>query len=194
MVLSRTTEGKILDLTLSGYSQRAIANQVNTCLATVNHRVKLFKETGSTKLYPCKRKSKYEPIEEMTRQRIRYYLALETKKKSFTIEQLQLLLNEDGFPVSKSKAQKWIHLERNRLKESYLDIFHEPGQMVQFDWGTKRLKINGFYRTVCFAVFALPFSNHRFIHVTEKMNGRAFVDAFIAFTKHIGCIWQVKNV
>lgn len=48
MVLSRTTEGNILDLTLAGYSQRDIARQVKTCLATVNHRVQFRGVTGTT--------------------------------------------------------------------------------------------------------------------------------------------------
>lgn len=48
MVLSRTKESQILDLILAGYSQRSIAKGAEICLATVNHRIKLFKQTGST--------------------------------------------------------------------------------------------------------------------------------------------------
>ncbi|MBT2641744.1 transposase [Bacillus sp. ISL-41] len=191
MVLSRTKESQILDLTLVGYSQREIAKQVDACLTTVNHRSKLFKETGSTQFVPQERKSKYEPIEEMARQRIRFYLAIEKRKSNFTNEQLHEKLFDDGYRISFSKAKEWIRLERNRLKESYLDIFHEPGQMVQFDWGTKRIIINGMNRTVCFAVFALPYSNYRYVYVTEKMDGRSFVKAFIAFTKHIGGVYPI---
>ncbi|MBT2641717.1 IS21 family transposase [Bacillus sp. ISL-41] len=191
MALSRTKESQILDLILAGHSQRAIAAKVDVCLASVNHRVQLFKETGSTKLTSSKRKSRYEPIEELTRQRIRYFLAVETKRNKFTVDQLHEKLLDDGFPIKKTKAKEWIRLERNRLKESYLDIFHEAGHMVQFDWGTKKIKINGRSRTVCFAVFAFPYSNYRYVHVTERMNGRNFVEAFIAFTKHIGGVYPV---
>ena len=88
MSLSRTKESQILDLILAGYSQRSIAEKVDVCLATVNHRVQLFKETGSTKLISLKRTSRYEPIEELIRQRIRYYLAFETKRNRFTVDQL----------------------------------------------------------------------------------------------------------
>lgn len=78
MVLPRTKESQLLDLFQAGYPQRNIAKITEVCLATVNHRAKLFKATGSTKLIQKKRKSKYNPIEEMGRQRIRYYLAKET--------------------------------------------------------------------------------------------------------------------
>jgi len=189
MVLSRTKESQAHDLILAGYSQRNIARKVEVCLATINHRVQLYRATGSTQLKPKKRKTRYEPIEELTKQRIRYYLSLETRKCKFTVAQLYEKILQEGYLVSKSKLQKWIHLERNRLKESYLDIFHEPGQTVQFDWGTKRILIKGKNQTVCFAVFAFPYSNYRFIHVTERMDGRSFVDAFIAFTKHIGGVY-----
>lgn len=191
MALSRTKESQILDLILAGYSQRSIAEKVDICLATVHHRVQLFKETGSTKLISLKRSSRYEPIEELTRQRIRYYLVIETKRNRFTVDQLHEKLIADGFSIKKAKAKEWIRMERNRLKESYLDIFHEAGQMVQFDWGTKKIKINGRNRTVCFAVFAFPYSNYRYVYVTERMDGRSFVEAFIAFTKHIGGVYPI---
>jgi transposase len=191
MALSRAKESQILDLILAGHSQRSIAAKVDVCLASVNHRVQLFKETGSTKLTSSKRKSRYKPIEELTRQRIRYYLAVEIKRNKFTVEQLYGKLLDDGFPIKKSKAKEWIRLERNRLKESYLDIFHEAGHMVQFDWGTKKIKINGRNRTVCFAVFAFPYSNYRYVYVTERMDGRSFIKAFIEFTKHIGGTYPI---
>ncbi|MBT2641742.1 IS21 family transposase [Bacillus sp. ISL-41] len=191
MALSRTKESQILDLILAGHSQRFIAAKVEVCLATVNHRVQLFKEIGSTKLTSSKRKSRYPPIEETIRQRIRYYLAVETKRNRFTVEQVHEKLIDDGFSITKSKTKEWLRQERNRLKESYLDIFHEPGQMVQFDWGTKKIKINGKNRTVCFGVFAFPYSNYRYVYVTEKMDGRSFVKAFIDFTKHIGGVHPI---
>ena len=191
MALSRTKESQILDLILAGHSQRSIAAKVEVCLASVNHRVQLFKETGSTKLTSSKRKSRYQPIEEKIRQRIRYYLAVETKKNRFTVEQVHEKLIDDGFSITKSKTKEWLRQERNRLKESYLDIFHEPGQMVQFDWGTKKMKINGRNRTVCFAVFAFPYSNYRYVYVTERMDRRAFVEAFTAFTKHIDGVFPI---
>lgn len=63
--------------------------------------------------------------------------------------------------------------------------------MIQFDWGTKKLRISGKSRTVCFAVFAFPYSNYRYVYVTERMDGRAFIKAFVAFTKHVGGIYPV---
>ncbi|WP_419957999.1 hypothetical protein [Psychrobacillus psychrotolerans] len=48
-------------------------------------------------------------------------------------------LHIENIEVSKSKAKEWLCIERNRLKESYLDIYQAPGEMVQFDWGTKRI-------------------------------------------------------
>ena len=91
----------------------------------------------------------------------------------------------------KVKSKGMDSSERNRLKESYLDIFHEAGQMVQFDWGTEQIKINNRNRTICFAVFAFPYSNYRYVYATERIDGRSFVEAFIAFTKHIGGVYPI---
>lgn len=63
--------------------------------------------------------------------------------------------------------------------------------MVQFDWGTKKMKINGQNKTVCFAVFAFPYSNYRYVYVTEKMNGHSFIEAFHAFTNHVGGVYPI---
>jgi transposase len=106
MALSRTEESQILDLILAGYSQRSIANKVDVCLATINHRVQLFKGTGSTKLTSSKRKSRYEPLEKLTRRRIRYYLAVETKRNRFTIDQLHEKLMEDPLLVNPNRSFK----------------------------------------------------------------------------------------
>lgn len=190
MVLSQKQESEILDLHLSGLSQRVISKKVEVCLDSVNNRVNLFRQTGTVHKKK-KNRSLYNPFEEVTRQRIRYYLSLEKRKCRYTVNQVFNLLIEEGFEVSKSKVGQWVRLERNRLKESYLDIFYQPGHMVQFDWGSKKIKVSGVNRTIYFAVFALPFSNYRYIHVTEKMNANSFVDAFICFTKHVGCVFPI---
>ncbi|WP_121616320.1 IS21 family transposase [Virgibacillus halodenitrificans] len=194
MTLSRTQESQILDLHLAGLTQRTIAKKVEVCLESVNKRIQYFKGKGTVHMNNKTIYSSYNPLEEITRQRIRYYLSLEKRKSKYTANQLYELLLEDGFEATKSNVGKWLKLERNRLKEGYLDIFYEPGKMMQFDWGTKRLKIHGRNRIVCFAIFALPFSNYRYVHVTEKMDSKSFVDAFICFTKHIGCVFPIMLI
>jgi transposase len=190
LTLSKTQESQILELYYKGLSQRRIAKEIEVCLDSVNKRLKLFRVTGSIHKGNIQR-SRYNPIENATRQRIRYYLSLEKRKSRFTVNQLYDFLVQEGYEITKSKVRQWIKLERNRLKDSFLDIFYEPGQMVQFDWGSKKIKISGINKIVYFAVFALPFSNYRYVHVTEKMNAKCFVDAFISFTKHIGCIFPI---
>ena len=70
MVIARSKEIQIQNLLKAGYSQRNIATEADVCLATVNNRNKLFKISNSTKLSPAKRTSKYDPLEEIARQRI----------------------------------------------------------------------------------------------------------------------------
>ncbi|UHA61426.1 IS21 family transposase [Metabacillus litoralis] len=191
MTLSRTQESQILDLHLIGTAQRTIAKEVAVCLDSVNKRIQHFKQTGTTHMTYRKRASQYDPKEEMVKQRIRYYLSLEKRKSRFTVNQLHINLLSDGYEVKKSKVGQWVRFERNRLKESYLDIYHEPGLAVQFDWGSKTVKVNQRNKLIHFAVFALPYSNYRYVHVTEKMDAKSFVDAFISFTKHIKCVFSI---
>jgi transposase len=139
LTLSKTQESQILDLYLKGFSQRRIAKEIEVCLDSVNNRLKLFRVTGSIHKRNIQR-SRYNPVENATRQRIRYYLSLEKRKSRFTVNQLYDFLVQEGYEITKSKVRQWIKLERNRLKDSFLDIFYEPGQMVQFDWGSKKNK------------------------------------------------------
>lgn len=191
MTLSRTQESQILDLHLSGFTQRHIAINTEVCLDSVNKRIQNFKQRGTVHLNKKDKRSRYNPMEEQTRKRIRFYLALEKRKTNYTVEQIYSFLIEEGFEISKSNTREWLRLERNRLKESYLDIHYEPGNMVQFDWGSKKISLYGRSQVVYFAVFALPFSNYRFVHVGHKMNSQAFLDAFISFSKHIGCVFPI---
>ena len=126
MVIARSKEIQIQDLLKAGYPQRNIATEADVCLTTVNNRNKLFKISNSTKLSPSKRTSKYDLLEEIARQRIRYYLTEEKKFQKFSLIQVLEKLHKDSIEVSKSKIKEWIRLERNRLKESYLDIYHAP--------------------------------------------------------------------
>jgi len=126
MVIARSKEIQIQDLLKAGYPQRNIATEADVCLTTVNNRNKLFKLSNSTMLRPAKRISKYNPLEEIARQRIRYYLSEEKKSQKLSLIQVLEKLHKDSIEVSKSKIKEWIRLERNRLKESYLDIYHAP--------------------------------------------------------------------
>jgi len=194
MTISRTQESQIHDLHLVGSSQRSISKEVNVCLDTVNKRINYYKRTGSIHKASKSNSPSYNPIEEAVRQRIRYYLSLERRKSKHTLDQIHGNLAKDGFEVSKSKTKEWVKLERNKLKESYLDIHYEPGTTVQFDWGSRKVYINGKSKVKHFAVFALPFSNYRYVHVTDRMDSKSFVNAFISFTKHVGCVFPVMVI
>jgi len=99
------------------FSKRDIAREADICLTTVNNRNKLFKLSNSTMLRPAKRISKYNPLEELARQRIRYYLAEENKSQKLFIQVLDKL-HIENIEVSKSKAR--MALSRKKSTEGKL--------------------------------------------------------------------------
>lgn len=71
----------------------------------------MFKLTNSTKLNTVKRVSKYEALEEIVRQRIRYFLADEKKTYKLSLDQVHSELTKVGFEITKSKTKEWLQLE-----------------------------------------------------------------------------------
>ena len=193
MTISNRQEGNILNSHFHGYPQRRIALETEVCLETVNKRIQLFKREGTIHK-SARRKSFYDSIEDIVRNRIRFFLGLERRRDKYTLNQIHDALTKEGFEITKSKVKGWVRKERNTLKDGHLDMYYQLGKVVQFDWGSKKMKVAGKNRIIHFAVFALPFSNYRYVYTTERMDGKAFVDAFINFTKHVGCVFPVMMI
>lgn len=89
----------------------------------------------------------------------------------------------------KKRQLKAIFTEEiTRLYIKHLDLCHNPGEAAQFDWGTIQLTIVDSKKSVYIAVFSLPYSNYRFFYPTTSMTNEGFLEAFQAFTQHIGAV------
>jgi len=186
----------ILNLLTAGIPYRIIADIENVSPTTICKSAHRYHETGCI-FPPRERKSVYNATEQLISKRIRYYLAILTTDVNYRCSSKvsnQLILRkleEEGFQGSSSMVKRLVKLERNRLKESFLDIYYEPSVMCQFDWGQKRVTIDGCVKTVYFAVFALPYSNYRKVYITKNMNSKSFLSAFQEFTSEMNGVFPI---
>lgn len=164
-------------------SYRSIAETIGISPTTVCRTAIRYFKTGHL-VPPKKRTSKYDPFEELISERVQSYLITSTtsfNKRSNgrpTVNVIYKRLLEEGYDVKLPKVKQIVRLEKNRLRDSFLDIYYTPGVMCQFDWGQKRIIVDDKPKTIYFAVFALPYSNYRKVYITENMNGHSFVQAF----------------
>ena len=186
----------ILNFLIAGIPYQIIADIENVSPTTVCKSAHRYHETGCI-FPPRERKSVYNAVEELISKRIRYYLAILTtdvnKRCSSKVSNQLILqkLEEEGFQINSSMVKRLVRLERNRLKESFLDIYYEPSVMCQFDWGQKKITVNSCLRTIYFAVFALPYSNYRKVYITKNMNGKSFIRAFQEFSTEMNGVFPV---
>lgn len=196
MTLPNYKYDNILNLLTAGIPYRIIADIENVSPTTICKSAIRYHETGC--IFPSKeRKSVYNAAEELISRRIRYYLAIlstDVNKRCSSKVSNQLIvqkLEEEGYQINSSMVKRLVGLERNRLKESFLEIYYEPSVMCQFDWGQKKITIDGVLKTVYFAVFALPYSNYRKVYITKNMNGKSFISAFHEFTAEMNGVFPI---
>lgn len=128
------------DLIINGDTYRNIADQQNISKDTPCALVKRLKTTGS--IFPSStRASIYDPIIEEVTKQIGIYAIYRRKtynsrrRQMLNSDEIYDLITADGYNLSKTKFTGILRRERNRIKESFLNILHIPGEKVQFDWG-----------------------------------------------------------
>lgn len=95
-----------------------------------------------------------------------------TGLRSLTQQEIHEHLQEKYPNLTFYKTKQLLKRATALLEESHLHLHHQPGERVEFDWGTLRIKIEQKMTTVQFAVFTFPYSQYKRIYAmpNQKVN------------------------
>ena len=151
--------------------------------------IRLLKETSASILAKT---SIYHPLTRSLGQHIAFYLGQQRnccylgEHKSLTREEIYALMLEDGIHITKEWFNELYTIEKNKQRKSYYTIHYKPGDILQFDWGTQVVHLNGRNQRVYYAVYVFPYSDYVFVHVTKRANGKCFVESLNALVQATG--------
>lgn len=122
----------------------------------------------------------HDPYFQAIFKRIEYYFLL-TKPSYKKFHRIPLRKDEiiehikNEFPnLSSSNFDYLYRLVKNKKRESYLSIYHNPADVVQFDWGSLTMNVNNQNNKIYFAVFVHPYSLMQYGFVTDKESAEHF--------------------
>ncbi len=110
-------------------------------------------------------------------------LSKQQKKKKDIYEELI----SEGFKVSYPTVSRVINRIEYKVQEAYIKQEYLPGDVVEFDWGTVKLKTEGgILRQYQMAVFTSAYSNYRWAKLFPKQTSQCFIEAHSDFFEYIG--------
>ncbi|MDD3050915.1 MAG: hypothetical protein PHR06_07175 [Candidatus Cloacimonetes bacterium] len=195
MILNNCTYEEVLNLIINGHSYRYISETFGISTTTVFNTSKRFKKTGSP--YPSlNQRPIYDPMIQEVQNFINEALCMQRvshniyKRKKLTQKKIHLLVLAKGYNLSFLKTKELIRYGKNMLAESHLNLFHAPGEAVEFDWGTICLHINDPVKTrrIALAIFSFPYSNYKKAYAMKDCSGQSFSLAFNQFVNDVGGI------
>ncbi len=96
------------------------------------------------------------------------------------------LLSEKGIAIAQSTTTNFVRELKNRSPEIFLELSHEPGETIQFDWGDMTAVIAGDKIVTSVFCAALPFSGYILGYVYPDKSTVSFLDGHIKTFEQIG--------
>lgn len=202
----------ILKYIRDGKSQRQISRETGICRETIRKYIKNYEdkllnvtknldEVGKTNLidditskpkYSSSSRSKraltddvIERISQFLKENEQKRLTGLSKQQKKKIDMYEALI-EEGFNVSYPSVVNAVNSIERKKREAYIRQEYVPGDVVEFDFGVVKLKMNdGYIKDFQMAVFTAAYSNYRWARLFPKQNTGCFLEAHAAFFKHI---------
>ena len=95
-------------------------------------------------------------------------------------------LQSEGFDIGYTSVCNFVRNQKQRSREKFIKQHYLPGSLVEFDWGTVKLKLNGSLQKLKIAIFTLAYSNHRFAMLFENEQMNSFLQAHTHYFSFIG--------
>ena len=156
-------------------------------------RQELIKELTDKPTY--KSSPRFKPVvTEKLIERIKFYLE-ENKRKRLTglskqqkkKKDIYEALLEEGFNVSYTTVLRVANKLEAKAHEAYIRQEYVPGNVVEFDWGTVKIHVNGgALREYQMAVFTSAYSNLRWAKLFPKQDSQCFVESHSDFFEYVG--------
>lgn len=108
------------------------------------------------------------------------------RKQIMPVTQMYEIIRDEGYEISIGTIYNVVRkITAQRMNEAYIKQMYKPGEIVEFDWGEVKLKIDGVDKKLQMAVFTFAYSNYRYAILYERQNMESFIDAHIKFFEHI---------
>lgn len=210
-MISLTQKQQIIQLHLSGETNRAIAKRLKISKDTVNKYVNEYNEErrnlltldpsmdnkeiiqsfvekptyDASKRYPIKRTPEIIGIVEACLELNRKKREKGMHKQQMKVIDIYEHLQDLGKDISYTSVKRIVRKIDKTSKEAFIRQEYTPGDVCEFDWGVVKLNINGEgYKKYQMAVFTPAYSNYRFAYLFRFQNTAAFQEAHGLFFKH----------
>lgn len=166
-------------------------NQINEGLDEINKTDIIDDITAKPKYKSSPRSKKaltdevIERIKQFLKENERKRLNGMSKQQKKRIDMYETLI-EEGYEISYSTVTKAVNNIERKKREAYIRQEYAPGDIVEFDFGVVKLKMNdGSIKTFQLAVFTAAYSNYRWARLFPKQNTGCFLEAHASFFKHL---------
>ena len=165
--------------------------EVNDSLGEVG-KIDIIDEITSTPKYLSSPRGKraltdevMELLEQFLKENEQKRLSGLSKQQKKKIDMYEALI-EEGYSVSYPSVLNAINSIERKKREAYIRQEYAPGDIVEFDFGVVKLKMNdGSIKEFQLAVFTAAYSNYRWARLFPKQNTGCFLEAHASFFKHI---------
>lgn len=198
----------LIDYIKNGIGQREIHRRTGVARDTIRKYVREYEDALRELGEDISEIQKVDLIEELTKrpkykstprkkraitdeviERIKYFLKENENKRltGFSKQQMKKIdiyeaFKEEGFDLSYSSVISAINKIEKTRKEAYIKQEYIPGEIVEFDFGTVKLKDDfGMIREYQLAVFTSAYSNFRWARLFPKQNTACFLEAHALF-------------
>lgn len=208
---------KIIELKLSGKTERAISNELRIDRKTIrkywhkycNLSKRLEYATDDLEIAEIQAQmsnlAKYDSTNRKNRaltqelyndlNRILEFEEIKSQKlgshkQQLTVVQIYEKLQSHGHKISYSTLAAELKKIRGSNKECYILQNHKYGMRLEYDFGEVKFIINGKKVKLYMAVFSAPASNFRWCYLYENSKQDVFLESHVRFFKMINGVWD----
>lgn len=97
-------------------------------------------------------------------------------------------LRTKEYDIGYSSVCNFIRHYRQSRTEVFVRQDPQPGQVVEFDWGEVKVRIDGKMKTLYMATFTLAYSNYRWACLFYRQDMSSFLLSHVLFFMHLGYV------
>lgn len=126
-----------------------------------------------------------EKLEHFLKENVQKRLSGLSKQQKKKIDMYEALV-EEGYSISYPSVVNAVNSIERKKREAYIRQEYAPGDVVEFDFGVVKLKMNDDnIKEFQLAVFTSAYSNYRWARLFPKQNTGCFLEAHASFFKQI---------
>ncbi len=146
--------------------------------------------------YDSIRRSKRRLTQEIADLIERYLAQNQTKRETGLSKQqmkktdIHEALLEAGHTIGYTTVCNYVRTVEQKQKEAFIRQQYAAGQVVEFDWGEVKLRINGVEKKLMLAVFTSAYSNHRWARLYYRQDMSSFLHSHACYFEAVGGVSQ----